>query len=52
VAQLTVACAPVNGKVVAVEWLKLEGIHIMAVWHILQSVGYFARAWFGVFVML
>ena len=42
-------CEPASGKVVEVEWLKLEGFHAASenLWHVSQVVGKPAAAWAG-----
>ena len=45
--QATPICAPVNGKVVAVLWLNVEGLHAVTLWQVWQSVENFAVIWFG-----
>ena len=32
--QATPICAPVNGKVVAVLWLNVDGTQVVVVWHV------------------
>ena len=52
-AQGTVRCAPVsgNGNVLA-EWLKVELVKSVVLWHWVQSCGYPSAAWFGFVVPL